>query len=115
MDVTLFGIVTEVRLEQPQKASSPMEVTLFGMVTEVRVEHLQKASSPMEVTLFGMIVFLHPVINVLLSVSIIALQFSRESYFVFPDATLIEVKPLQSGVFANAFISNTCVLNGRKV
>ena len=36
MVVTLFGIVTEVRPLQPEKAPSPMKVTLFGIVTEVR-------------------------------------------------------------------------------
>ncbi len=36
MYVTLFGIVTEVRLVQPVKAQLPMLVTLFGIVTEVR-------------------------------------------------------------------------------
>ena len=71
-----------------------MEVRLLGIVTEVRLEQPKKAFSPMEVTLLGMIVFLHPAINILLSFSIIALQFSRESYFVFPDATLIEDKLL---------------------
>ena len=43
MDVTLFGMVTEVRLEQSEKAEYPMVVTLFPMVTEVRLEHLWKA------------------------------------------------------------------------
>ena len=51
MDVTLLGMVTEVRLEQPEKAKLPMYVTLLGMVTEVRLEHFSKAWSPMEVTL----------------------------------------------------------------
>jgi hypothetical protein len=37
MEVTLSGIVTEVRLLHPLKADLPMEVTLFGIVTEVRL------------------------------------------------------------------------------
>ena len=44
-----------------------------------------------------MIVFGQPAISVLDVVSIMALQLSRESYFVFPDSTLIEVKPSHSG------------------
>ncbi len=40
MLVTLLGIVTEVKEEQPQKADSPMLVTLLGIVTEVKEEHL---------------------------------------------------------------------------
>ena len=39
-------------------------------------------------------VFLQPLIKVLVAVSIIALQLLRESYFVFPLSTTIEVKPL---------------------
>ena len=35
MDVTLFGIVTEVNASQLEKAEDPMDVTLFGIVTEV--------------------------------------------------------------------------------
>ena len=36
MDVTLLGIVTEVKPLQSQKAHSPISVTLLGMVTEVK-------------------------------------------------------------------------------
>ena len=36
MLVTLFGIVTEVRESQSEKAESSMLVTLSGMMTEVR-------------------------------------------------------------------------------
>ena len=35
MLVTLFGIVTLVRLVQPENAFSPMRVTLLGIVTDV--------------------------------------------------------------------------------
>jgi hypothetical protein len=38
---------------------------------------------------------MQPVIRVLVAVSIIALQLLRESYFVFPLSTTIEVKPVQ--------------------
>ena len=43
MLVTLEGMVTEVRPEQPEKACSPMLVTLEGMVMEVRLEQSKKA------------------------------------------------------------------------
>ena len=36
MEVTLFGIVTEVKPLQPLNALLPIEVTLFGIVTEVK-------------------------------------------------------------------------------
>ena len=38
MLVTLSGMVTLVRLEQPSKAPPPMLVTPFSMVTLVRLE-----------------------------------------------------------------------------
>jgi len=50
MEVTLSGMVIEVRLVQLSKAQSPMEVTLFGMEMEVRLVHDEKADLPMEVT-----------------------------------------------------------------
>ena len=80
---------------QPKKASSPIDVTLFGMVTEVSPLQSSKADSPMDVTLLGIIVSEHPFIKVLVAVSIMALQLSRESYFGLPLSTLIDVKPLQ--------------------
>ena len=43
MDVTLFGIVIEVRDLHPLNASFPMDVTLFGMVIEVRELHPSNA------------------------------------------------------------------------
>jgi hypothetical protein len=43
MEVTLLGMVMEVRALHPQKAFSPMEVTLSGMAMEVRARHPQKA------------------------------------------------------------------------
>ena len=38
MEVTESGMVTEVKLEHPAKASFPMVVTESGMVTEVKLE-----------------------------------------------------------------------------
>ena len=72
-----------------------MLVTLLPMVIEVRPLQPEKADCPMLVTLLGIFVFGQPAISVLDAVSIIALQLSRESYFVFPASTLIEVRPLQ--------------------
>ena len=72
-----------------------MLATLLGMVTEVRPLHPEKAEPPMLVTLLGIIVLLHPRIKVLDAVSIMALQFSRESYFGLSVATWMEVRPLQ--------------------
>jgi hypothetical protein len=40
MLVTLFGIVTDVKLEQYWNAATPMLVTLFGIVTDVKLEQL---------------------------------------------------------------------------
>jgi len=42
-----------------------------------------------------MMVFLHPLINVFVDVSMIALQFPLESYLVFPLSTDMEVKFVQ--------------------
>ena len=36
MDVTEFGMVTDVKLLQPEKAQPPILVTEFGMVTDVK-------------------------------------------------------------------------------
>ena len=49
----------------------------------------------MVVTELGIIVVLHPAINSLAEVFMIALQDSLESYTVFPDSTSMDVKPLQ--------------------
>ena len=55
MFLTLFGIVTEVKLRQLEKVYSPMLVTPFGIVTDVKLTQLQKAQSPILVTLFGIV------------------------------------------------------------
>ena len=95
MDFTLLPMVTEVRLEQEERASMPMDVTLLGIVTEVRPVQYRNAPLPRDVTLLGMTVFLQPAINVLDDVLMMALQLSRESYFALPVSTMIEVRPLQ--------------------
>ena len=49
----------------------------------------------MEITLLGIKEPLHPIINVLEDVSIMALHLSRESYLGFPSSTINEFRPLQ--------------------
>ena len=70
-----------------------MDVTLLGMVMEVKPLQPEKAVFPMLVTLLGIVEFLHPAINVFDVFSIIALQLLRESKIVFPLSTIMEVKP----------------------
>ena len=53
MLVTLSGIVTLVKLLQPEKAELPMRVTLSGIVTLVRLVQSLKAYAPMLVTGFS--------------------------------------------------------------
>ena len=65
------------------------------MVTLVKPLQPENALSPIEVTELGIIVFLHPLINVFVAVSIMALQFSRESYTELSLSTFMLVKPLQ--------------------
>ena len=72
-----------------------MLVTLLGIVIFVSPEHPLNAELPMLVTLLGIIVVWHPRIRILLSVSIIALQLSRLSYFVFPEETIMLASLLQ--------------------
>ncbi len=72
MEVTEFGMLTLVRLEQPENADLPMEVTEFGMPTLVRLEQPENADSPMEVTEFGMPTLVRPVqpLNALLPIEV---------------------------------------------
>ena len=73
-----------------------MLVTLLGIVTEVKEEQPLKALPPILVTLLGIVVFLQPAMRVLVAVLIIALQFSRLSYVEFLLSTTMEVKEEQS-------------------
>ena len=68
-----------VRPEQPSKAPPSISVTDSGVVMLVRLEQPEKAKFLIFVTDRGMTVFLHPLISVLLSVCIMALQSSLES------------------------------------
>ena len=72
-----------------------MLVTEFGIVMDVNSILPLNAYLPMAVTEFGMNEFLHPTIILFVSVSIIALQFSRESYTILPSSTEIDVNPPQ--------------------
>ena len=56
MEVTLLGIVIDVKDQQPAKASSPMDVMLFGIVIDVKDQQPAKALSPMDVMLFGIVI-----------------------------------------------------------
>ena len=62
---------------------------------EVKPLQPEKALRPILVTLLGIVLFLHPDINVLDDVSMIALQLLRESYTVLL-LTTISVRLLQS-------------------
>ena len=73
MDVTLDGIVIDVRFVQLEKAEPPIDVTLEGMVIEVRPLQPEKAEPPIDVTLEGMTVFLHPLTRMFVNVLIIQL------------------------------------------
>ena len=79
IEVTELGMVMLVRPLQLLNAQSPMEVTELGIVMLAKTLQLMKAESPINVTELGMIEFLQPRISVLVDVSIMALQSSRES------------------------------------
>ena len=87
--------IIDVRPLQYPNAHSPMLVTLEGISMDVKPLQTENAPSPMLVTLEGITVFLQPTIKAFDAVSIIALQLSRLSYFVLPEATIIDVRPLQ--------------------
>ena len=91
----LAGIVTDFNDSQLRKAFAPILVTLSEITIEVSESQPAKASSPISVTLSGMIVCEQPCINVLVVVSIIALQLSRLSYLGLPSATMILFNALQ--------------------
>ena len=69
-----------------------MEVTEFGMVTEVNPIQPSKADPPMDETELGITVFMHPKSNLFVALSIMALQLSLLSKTLFPEATAIEVR-----------------------
>ena len=77
------------------KAPLSITVTELGIVMLVKLQQPLKALLPIGVIELGIIVFLQPTIKVLVAVSMIALQLSRESYFGFSVSTTIFVKSLQ--------------------
>ena len=93
--VTEDGILMDVREEQREKQFSPKLVTEDGILMDVREEQPIKQFAPKRVTEDGITVPAHPQIIVLLSVSITALQFSRESYTEFPASTTMDVREEQ--------------------
>ena len=73
-----------------------MEVTELGIDTLARPRQTANAEAPIEVTELGMMELLQPIISVLLAVSMMALQLSRESYCVLSLSTVIRLRPLHS-------------------
>ena len=71
--------VTFIRLVHSKNAPTWMELTELGIVILDNPEQPTNAPVPIVVIEFGMTVFMQPVINVLLDVSMMALQLSRES------------------------------------
>ena len=93
--VTEDGILMDVREEQLPKHLYPKLFTEDGILMDAREEHSAKHQFPKLVTEDGITVPAHPQIIVLLSVSITALQFSRESYTEFPASTTMDVREEQ--------------------
>ena len=85
-------MVMAVNAVHPSKAESQMLVTLSGIIMEARPEHSAKAESPIHDTLWGINVFWQPATRTFDSVSMMALQSSRESYLGLSESTLIEIK-----------------------
>ena len=69
-----------------------MLVTLLGIVTLVRPEQPSNAEPPMLVTLLGIVELLQPTRRVFVDVSIIALQFSLLSYIALVEAIVMLVR-----------------------
>ena len=88
-------MVIAVRPVQYPNALGSMEITELGISIEVKLLQPLNALYPIVVTEFGMTVFLQPETNSLVLVLIMALQFSRESYTIFPGATMICSRPIQ--------------------
>ena len=90
-----LSTVIDSREEQPLKQLDPKYVTEDGMVIDVREVQSQKQLNPKLVTEDGMTVVLHPRIILLVDVSIIALQLSRESYTLLFLSTVIDSREEQ--------------------
>jgi hypothetical protein len=74
------------------------------MVTEVRPEQPENAEFPILVTLLGMVTEVRP-----------EQPENAEFPILVTLLGIVMVVSLEAIVFANAFISTTCVLNDRKV
>jgi hypothetical protein len=92
-----FSKVTELRSVQFEKTEALIVFTLLGITIEVNPAHPANALDSRNVTLLGMKEFLHPLIKWLEAVTMMALQFSRESYTVFPSLITIDSRPLHPG------------------
>ena len=90
------GMVMEVKPLQSEKHLSPKLVTEVGIVMEVKLLQPEKHLSPKLVTELGIWLFLHPAINSLVEVRIIALQSSLESYTGLAASTTMRSRLLQS-------------------
>ena len=60
MDVTLSGMVIEVKPVQPLNAPEQRYITLPGIFTEIKPVQSKNASLPMYITLFGMVTSFKP-------------------------------------------------------
>ena len=60
IDVTLSGMVTDVKPLQSRKAELSIDVTLSGMVTDVKPLQPWNAEPPIDVTLSGMVTDIKP-------------------------------------------------------
>ena len=65
------------------------------MEIEGKSRNMAKAKLPIVATVLGIVVGLHPVMSLLVAVSIIALQPFLLSYTVLPASTVMDVKLLQ--------------------
>ena len=85
----------DVRELQLRKQQSPKLVTEEGIMMDVKEEHPKKQLLPKLVTEEKIIVFIHPKSIALVSVSIIAVQFFRESYTGLLASTTIDMREEQ--------------------
>jgi hypothetical protein len=93
----LFGSEILVKFVQFLKIPDSKVFTLLGILIVVKVQPA-KALCPIHSTVSGIDVVLHPHIKPFVSVLIIALQLSRESYEVLSGLTIMLFKFLQSSV-----------------
>ena len=94
--VTESGISIEVNFSQPLNALFPIVVTEFGILMSFKPLQPMNELSPMVVTELGITVFEHPLISVLVKVSMMALQLPRESYTLLSSDTERSLKFSQS-------------------